>query len=75
MSNVAKPLNPRRAQIEEYAGGSIPFADWLQRVDEICERRTGMSVLDLEDFRWRDAFDDDERPAAACRRFLEEIGL
>ncbi len=35
----------------------------MKKVDQACEARFGISIHDLPDFCFRDAFDDGETPA------------
>jgi hypothetical protein len=46
----------------EYADGNEDFARWLREVDEIVQSRLSLSVFDLRDMLFRDAFDSDVDP-------------
>ncbi len=50
---------------KEYAGGDPDFAEWLDDVDQFCLRKTGLSIQDLRDYLWRDAFDSGSTPKEA----------
>lgn len=48
-----------------YADGSVALAAWLLVADRTCIRRVGLSIFDLSDWMWRDAYDGDQPPADA----------
>jgi hypothetical protein len=50
-----------------HAGGDRGYAAWLLVADRICIRRIGLSIFDLSDWMWRDAYDGDQPPADAVR--------
>jgi hypothetical protein len=52
------------------AGGDRGFAAWLLVADALCLRRVGVSIFDLSDWSWRDAYDSGETPGAAVREAL-----
>jgi hypothetical protein len=58
-----------------YAGGDRGFAAWLLVADHLCVRRVGVSIFDLTDWRWRDAYDAGATPGAALREALHNDGL
>ena len=51
------------------------FAAWMSEVDEECWRLAGISIHDLPDQSFRDAFESGENPAAFAREALDEEGL
>jgi hypothetical protein len=53
-----------------YSGGARGFAAWLLVADLLCARRVGVSIFDLSDWAWRDAYDSGLRPASAVREAL-----
>jgi hypothetical protein len=53
-----------------YADGDRGFAAWLLVADALCTRRVGVSIFDLADWAWRDAYDTGETPGAAVRDAL-----
>ncbi len=53
-----------------YASGDRGFAAWLLVADVICTRRLGVSIFDLADWAWRDAYDAGQKPGAALREAL-----
>jgi len=50
---------------QEYAGGDEAFALWLGAVDTYCETMMGVSIHDLRDSLWRDAYDQGLTPKEA----------
>lgn len=58
-----------------YAGNDRPFAAFLLAADQGCHARHGVSIFDLADFRWRDAFDDGLTPAEALTNALTAEGF
>ena len=54
----------------DYARGERGFAGWLLVADALCRRRVGVSIFDLADWAWRDAYDTGEPPGAAVREAL-----
>jgi|GEM_PF-5348853 len=54
----------------DYAHGERGFAGWLLVADALCRHRTGVSIFDLADWAWRDAYDSGEPPGAAVREAL-----
>jgi hypothetical protein len=38
--------------------------------DALCRRRVGVSIFDLSDWAWRDAYDTGETPGAGVREAL-----
>ncbi len=53
-----------------HAGGDQGFAAWLLVADALCLRRVGVSIFDLADWAWRNAYDAGEPPGAAVREAL-----
>ncbi len=47
----------------ETAQSENAFAVWMKKVDAACEARFGISIHDLPDFCFRDAFDCGDSPA------------
>ncbi|HET8659174.1 MAG TPA: hypothetical protein VFM55_09270 [Micromonosporaceae bacterium] len=54
-----------------YASGDRGFAAWLLVADAICTRRLAVSIFDIADWAWRDAYDSGEKPGAAVREALQ----
>ncbi len=48
------------------------FRQWFSEVNSLCQKVTGLSVSDFEDYTWRDAYEDDLSPGAALYDFLYE---
>ena len=40
----------------------MDFKDWMKKLDAICYNRLGLSIHDLQDMCFRDAFDDGVSP-------------
>ncbi len=40
----------------------MSFADWMERVDAVCEQSFGLSIHDLPDMCFRDAYDCGQSP-------------
>jgi hypothetical protein len=60
----------RGGQYLAYAHGDRGFAGWLLVADALCRRRVGVSIFDLADWAWRDAYDAGEPPGAAVRQTI-----
>ena len=43
------------------------FSAWLLRVDAIVSKRIGLGIDDIDDFCYRDAFEDGSTPAECAR--------
>jgi len=68
---VTTGLNsPRGHRYLDYAHGDRGFAGWLLVADATCVRRLGVSIFDLSDWAWRDAYDDGATPGQALRDAL-----
>lgn len=64
-------LNERGAEHLRHAGGDRGFAAFLLQADDRCRRHFYVSIFDLPDYCWRDAYDDGMTPAEAVREALE----
>jgi hypothetical protein len=58
-----------------YANADRGFAAWLLVTDVTCTRHFALSIFDLADWAWRDAYDAGEQPGAALRLALEADGI
>jgi hypothetical protein len=58
-----------------YANADRGFAAWLLVADITCARQFALSIFDLADWAWRDAYDAGEQPRAALRHALEADGI
>ena len=47
----------------------LTFAQWLKQVDMLCRAKTGLSIDDLEDYRWADAYENNKTPKQAFTSF------
>jgi hypothetical protein len=71
-------LNAALAHGEEHlqhADGDRDYAGFLLVADEICRRKVGLSIYDLADFCWRDAYDNGMAPGGALRDALTAEGV
>ena len=48
------------------------FTDWMRAVDKILESKVGFGSSHLEDFCWRDNYEDGTPPDEAVDYFFEE---
>ncbi|WP_173054880.1 hypothetical protein [Phytohabitans houttuyneae] len=53
-----------------YAGNDHGFAAWLLVADTLALRHPGVSILDLSDWNWREAYDRGETPGSALRQAM-----
>ncbi len=53
----------------------MDFKTWMRQVNAVINRAVGCSVYDLEDWCWRDAYDDGYTPEEAAEEALDEMGL
>lgn len=51
------------------------FMVWLEVCNQLVVDKLGVGINDLEDFLWRDRFDDDYTPEEAVEEFLESLGV
>jgi hypothetical protein len=51
----------------EYAGGDRDFAAFLLVADTALRTKRGVSIFDLPDYCWRDAYDDGLTPGDALQ--------
>lgn len=58
----------------EYAYGDHEFAMWMVLVDRQLFRRIGLGHLDVEDWVWRDSYDEGLSPKEASISALTELG-
>jgi hypothetical protein len=66
--------NPRAL---EYTDGHVGFAGYLMAADLELERISKMpfSIMDMPDYLWRDAYDDEVEPAHAVEDMLEDNNI
>ena len=60
----------RGREYPDAASGDRGFAAWLLVADVTCTRRLAVSIFDIADWAWRDAYDSGEKPGAAVRDAL-----
>ena len=78
-ATINAALNTTRGRhCQQYADGDHGFAAWLLVADLTCARRHQLSIFDLADWTWRDAYDGGIQPAAALHDALnndDTLGL
>jgi len=52
----------------------ISFNAWMKEVNQLCNRIISVSTSDLEDYHWRDSYEDELKPGEALFDFLSENG-
>ncbi len=68
---MAVPKEKYEHVIAEWAGEMVPkitFDEWMKKLDDLVEGRLGLSIHDLPDMNFRDAYDDGKSP----RDFFKE---
>jgi len=50
----------------------VSFEGWMKEVDQIISTATGMSIHDLPDMQFRDAYDNDDTPEEFC---IDQLGI
>ena len=50
------------------------YQNWLRQVDRELERTVSLSMLDLPDFNYTDAFNDETTPKEVADAVLKEAG-
>lgn len=48
----------------------MKFAQWMKEVDALSESTMGIPASHLEDYHWRDSFEDGLKPGEALYDFL-----
>lgn len=66
--------DPGAQRARDYAGVDDRFGLWLRLVEVRAERWCGVSVFDLPDWAFRDAYDGGASPKEAAREMLTEEG-
>ena len=51
----------------------LNFEQWLTEVDNICITQTGLSIYDLEDLLWADAYENNRTPKQAFKSFYNKV--
>lgn len=67
--------HPHAARCLDYARGDREFAAWLLVAEVTCRHDTGLSIFDLADWTWRDAYEDDVPPLDALQDALAADGI
>lgn len=49
------------------------FKNWLNRVDDICYRKYGMSIHDLPDMDFASSFEDGESPESFIENEIPDL--
>ena len=55
----------------ETANGYLTFEQWMRKVDALCSAAIGVGAFDMEDYRWRDDYDDKLSPEDALEGAME----
>ena len=71
---IMAALDQRGRKHLRYAAGDRDFAAWLLVADTAAYRYRGVSLFDLADYRWRDAYEDGAGPAETLRDALQAEG-
>jgi len=50
------------------------YIQWLAEADKLCVKTVGIGVTDIEDYSWRSAYDDGQKPGEALYYCLEDNG-
>lgn len=50
----------------------LTFKQWLIEVDKLCLADTGLSIHDLADFLWTDAYENNRSPKQAYKSFYNK---
>lgn len=58
---------------ETYQTDDVHFAIWLAYVDRRFRLRFGVSLMDVEDWTWRYAYDSNMTPAEASESAAEDL--
>lgn len=59
---------------ERHHTDDVHFAVWLQALDQAVARRIGLGYRDLEDWAYRDAYDEGMTPKQAAVEMLADNG-
>jgi len=59
---------------DEVNGDGLTFADYLTKADEYCETMAEVSIFDLADYMWWDAWNDGMSCQDAVDELLQEEG-
>ena len=51
----------------------LSFEEWMKQVDRVFGIATGMSTADVEDFPYRDWYEDGIRPARAANDVIKSL--
>ncbi|MEV6851989.1 hypothetical protein [Actinoplanes sp. NPDC051411] len=72
---LAAALAEHGSEHVAYAGGDENYAGFLLAADVICRKQIGVSIFDLADYCWTDAYHDDMTPGDALRGALAADGF
>lgn len=61
-------------RLKDYARNDQQFYRWLQDVDRYISSKLGVTLLDLADWAWRDAYESGQPAEDAAAEFLEGEG-
>jgi hypothetical protein len=74
ITTLTRQDDPAAEKLFAYCGHDYRFALWMTLVNMRIVRRLGLTAWDVEDWRWRDAFDDGSSPRDAVTDALEDLG-
>lgn len=72
---MVKRKKVTRAMKIEKSKGKLTFEEWMKEVDKHIGRACGMSHNDIDDFRYRDCYDDECRPGEVAEEALANAGF
>ena len=52
----------------------LSWSKWMKEINDYLEKRHGLHSLDLEDWRYRDDYDEGISPMQSARRALRNAG-
>lgn len=51
----------------------MDFSEWFDRIDRLCRHMYGLSIMDLPDMPFRDAYDDGVSPEGFMQEKLPDL--
>jgi len=55
------------------SSADLSFDDWMNKLDDICYDRYGVSIHDLPDMPFMDWYEDGIKPSGAATRAYKEL--
>ena len=53
---------------------SLTYQEWMDKVDAAVQRKTGLGAMDLDDFCYRDAYEEGEAPGRTAAAAIRNAG-